>query len=238
MSQTLSRDLRSRVIAVGGGMSRNAAVRRFGVGISTAIRRVREWRTTGAATAEPRGGALRSHRIEAFREVLPSAIKAQPDLDPTRLVFIEETGASTKMATSLRGRAKRGERCRSPVPRGHRMTTTFTGALRLSGMTAPMVLDRPMNEDAFEAYIEQVLVPTLQPGEIVIMNPTRQTSTRSRTRSRSSRRCCATKRLGRSMISGMPFATHCQISPRANAQTNSRPLGIGRNDRNLPSCAA
>ena len=50
------------------------------------------------------------------------------------------------------------------------MTTTFTGALRLSGMTAPMVLDGPMNGDAFEAYVEQVLVPTLQPGEIVIMD--------------------------------------------------------------------
>ena len=50
------------------------------------------------------------------------------------------------------------------------MTTTFTGALRLSGMTAPMVLDGPMNGDAFEAYVEQVLIPTLQPGEIVIMD--------------------------------------------------------------------
>ena len=50
------------------------------------------------------------------------------------------------------------------------MTTTFTGALRLSGMTAPMVLDGPMNGDAFETYVEQVLVPTLRPGEIVIMD--------------------------------------------------------------------
>ena len=50
------------------------------------------------------------------------------------------------------------------------MTTTFTGALRLSGMTAPMVLDGPMNGDAFEAYVEQVLVPTLRPGEVVIMD--------------------------------------------------------------------
>ena len=56
------------------------------------------------------------------------------------------------------------------MPHGHWMTTTFTGALRLSGMTAPMVLDGPMNGDAFEAYVEQVLVPTLQPGEIVIMD--------------------------------------------------------------------
>ena len=94
---------------------------------------------------------------------------AQPDLDPERLVFIDETGASTKMAR-LRGRAPKGQRCRAPVPHGHWKTTTFTGALRLSGMTAPMVLDGPMNGAAFLAYVEQVLVPTLRPGDIVIMD--------------------------------------------------------------------
>ena len=94
---------------------------------------------------------------------------AQPDLDPERLVFIDETGASTKMAR-LYGRAAKGERCRAPVPHGHWKTTTFTGALRLSGMTAPMVLDGPMNGTAFLAYVEQVLVPTLSPGDIVIMD--------------------------------------------------------------------
>jgi len=84
-------------------------------------------------------------------------------------VFIDETGASTKMAR-MRGRAKRGERCRAPLPHGHWQTTTFTGALRLSGLTAPMVLDGPMNGAAFLAYVEQVLVPTLRPGDLVIMD--------------------------------------------------------------------
>jgi transposase len=70
----------------------------------------------------------------------------------------------------LRGRAPRGERCRAPVPHGHWKTTTFTGALRLSGMTAPMVLDGPMNRDAFRAYVDQVLVPTLRPGDVVVMD--------------------------------------------------------------------
>jgi len=60
----------------------------------------------------------------------------------------------------IRGRAVRGERCRAAVPHGHWKTTTFTGALRLGGMTASMVLDGPMNRAAFEAYIRQVLVPT------------------------------------------------------------------------------
>ncbi|CAE7467881.1 unnamed protein product, partial [Symbiodinium sp. CCMP2456] len=95
--------------------------------------------------------------------------EAQPDLDPEKLVFIDETGASTKMAR-LYGRAAKGERCRAPVPHGHWKTTTFTGALRLSGMTAPMVLDGPMNGAAFLAYVEQVLVPTLSPGDTVIMD--------------------------------------------------------------------
>jgi transposase len=94
---------------------------------------------------------------------------AQPDLDPERLVFIDETGASTKMAR-LRGRARRGLRCRSPVPHGHWKTTTFTGGLRLSGMTAPMVLDGPMNGAAFHAYVEQVLAPSLTPGDVVVMD--------------------------------------------------------------------
>lgn len=96
-------------------------------------------------------------------------VEGQLDLDPAKLVFIDETGLSTKMAR-LRGRSLCGERCRSAVPHGHWKTTTFTGALRLSGMTAPMVLDGPMNGAAFLAYVEQVLVPTLSAGDTVIMD--------------------------------------------------------------------
>jgi transposase len=93
----------------------------------------------------------------------------QLDLDPAKLVFIDETGLSTKMAR-LRGRAVCGERCRAGVPHGHWKTTTFTGALRLTGMTAPFVYDGAMNGTAFRAYVEQVLVPTLSAGDIVIMD--------------------------------------------------------------------
>ena len=93
----------------------------------------------------------------------------QPDLDPDRLVFIDETGTNTKMAR-LRGRASVGERCRAPIPHGHWKTTTFVGALRLSGMTAPMTLNGAMNGPAFTAYVEQMLVPTLRPGDIVVMD--------------------------------------------------------------------
>ena len=70
----------------------------------------------------------------------------------------------------LRGRAPRGQRCRAPIPHGHWKTTTFTAALRLSGLTAPMVLDGPMTAHAFQAYVEQVLAPTLRSGDIVVMD--------------------------------------------------------------------
>jgi transposase len=95
--------------------------------------------------------------------------EAQPDLDPQRLVFIDETGLSTKLAR-LRGRAPRGQRCRAGVPHGHWKTTTFAGALRLSGMTAPFVYDGAMNGTVFLAYVEQVLLPTLKPGDVVVMD--------------------------------------------------------------------
>jgi transposase len=70
----------------------------------------------------------------------------------------------------LRGRALRGERCRAGVPHGHWKTTTFTGALRLTGMTAPFVYDGAMNGVVFLAYVEQVLAPTLAPGDVVVMD--------------------------------------------------------------------
>lgn len=114
-----------------------------------------------------------AHASEQQRDDVRTAREAwfegQLDLDPRRLVFIDETGASTKMAR-LRGRAPRGERCRAAVPHGHWKTSTFTAGLRLDGMVAPMVLDGAMNGDAFRAYVEQVLVPELRPDDIVIMD--------------------------------------------------------------------
>ena len=85
------------------------------------------------------------------------------------LVFIDETGASTKM-TRLYGRAPRGRRLLAKTPFGHWKTTTFVAALRRGGLGAPMVLDGPMTGQAFLAYVEQVLIPTLKPDEIVAMD--------------------------------------------------------------------
>jgi transposase len=93
----------------------------------------------------------------------------QPDLDPTRLIFIDETGLNTKMARQ-RGRCRKGVRLFASIPHGHWRTTTFVAGLRLSGLGAPMLLDGAMNGDAFLAYVEHVLVPELQPGDIVIMD--------------------------------------------------------------------
>jgi transposase len=93
----------------------------------------------------------------------------QRDLDPERLVFIDETWASTNMARR-RGRAPRGQRLRMSVPYGHWKTTTFIAGLRCSGMVAPFVIDGPVNREVFELYVERILVPELQPGDIVIMD--------------------------------------------------------------------
>jgi transposase len=70
----------------------------------------------------------------------------------------------------LRGRAPKGERLRAGIPQGHWKTTTFVAGLRPTGMVAPMVLDGPMNRLAFLAYVRQVLVPELEPGDVVIMD--------------------------------------------------------------------
>lgn len=94
-------------------------------------------------------------------------IDSQPTLDVTKLVFLDETGASTNM-TRTRGRAPQGERCVASVPHGHWKTTTFIAGLRDHDITAPMVLDGPMDGEAFLVYVRTFLCPTLHPGDIVI----------------------------------------------------------------------
>jgi transposase len=93
----------------------------------------------------------------------------QAHLHPHRLVFIDETGANTKM-TRRYGRTFRGHRLVAKVPHGHWKTTTFVGALRVTGITAPLVVDGPMNGELFLAYVRQQLAPTLRPGDTVIMD--------------------------------------------------------------------
>jgi transposase len=95
--------------------------------------------------------------------------KYQGRLDPKRLVFIDETWAKTNM-TRRHGRAPRGARLVAKVPHGHWRTLTFLAALRCDRLDAPCVIDGPINGESFLAYVEQLLVPTLKPGDIVIMD--------------------------------------------------------------------
>src|SRR6185312_439881 len=92
-----------------------------------------------------------------------------PTLDPEKLVFVDETGASTKMVRA-RGRAPKGQRLVGREPWGHWKTTTFTAGLRRGGLVAPYVLDGPMNGEAFLVYVEKILAPELKPGDIVVMD--------------------------------------------------------------------
>jgi transposase len=91
----------------------------------------------------------------------------QTQWTPTRLVFLDETGAATNM-TRRYGRAPRGQRCVASVPHGHHKTTTFIAGLRHDRVTAPLVIDGPMDGRTFLAYVKDFLCPTLQAGDWVI----------------------------------------------------------------------
>ena len=90
-------------------------------------------------------------------------------LERHRLVFVDETSTSTKM-TRLRGRCAKGQRLKAKAPFGHWKTQTFVAGLRCHGLTAPFVVDRPMNRRIFETYVETQLAPTLQKGDVVILD--------------------------------------------------------------------
>jgi transposase len=95
--------------------------------------------------------------------------ESQVAFDPERLIFIDESGLSTKMAR-LRGWAAEGERCQAAIPHGHWKTITFVGGFTLSGFIAPLLLDGPMNGECFRAWVEQMLVPMLERDDIVVMD--------------------------------------------------------------------
>lgn len=113
------------------------------------------------------------HAAEQDRPDVKAAREAwrenQASLDPARLVFIDETATATNM-TRLRGRSAEGQRLIGKSPHGHRKTTTFVAGLRNDRITAPLVIDGAMTGDLFVQYVEQFLVPTLTPNDIVIMD--------------------------------------------------------------------
>ena len=143
-----------------------------------------------AAPARHRGGGDLHHqplaqtsRPDAQKKSLRAAEQDRPDvarerrhwrvwqrfMDPARFVFLDETGTSTNMVRRY-GRCPRGERLVDATPWGHWKITTFVAGLRASGLIAPMVLDGPMTGDVFRAYVEQVLVPKLSPGDVVVLD--------------------------------------------------------------------
>jgi len=93
----------------------------------------------------------------------------QLGVDPQRLVFLDETWVKTNMFRP-RGRSLKGTRLVCDVPHGHWKTTTFLAALRVTGLTAPLVIDGAINGELFRGWVEQHLVPTLRTGDIVIMD--------------------------------------------------------------------
>jgi len=93
----------------------------------------------------------------------------QGEFELERLVFIDEAGAKTNM-TRLRGRAQGGQRCVDEAPHGHWETTTMISSIRIDGSTACMVVDGATSSDVFREYVRHVLVPTLKPGDIVILD--------------------------------------------------------------------
>jgi len=95
--------------------------------------------------------------------------KAQEVMNLEKLVFIDESGAKTNM-TRLYGRAKAGQRVVDNVPAGHWCTTTMISSVRLDGSTACMVVDGATNTEVFKAYVKHILLPTLKPGDIVVLD--------------------------------------------------------------------
>ncbi|MGB5214522.1 MAG: IS630 family transposase [Anderseniella sp.] len=147
-------ELRAALIETGLTVSRTALHRFF-------VRHgITPQKKTGHAIEQDRPDVLRQRR---------AWFDGQLDLEPERLVFIDETWTATNMTRS-HGRCRRGERLRMGFPHGHRKTTTLVAGLRTTGMVAPMVLDGPINGDWFEAYVRQILVPELRRGDIVIMD--------------------------------------------------------------------
>ena len=138
----------------------------------------RAFRVRGSLAPKPSGELLpRQARasehdrpdVKQAREQWTSARQPVMRLEPHRLVFLDETGTTTKM-TRLRGRSPKGRRLLSKAPFGHWKTQTFIAGLRCDALTAPFVIDAPMDRRIFETYVETQLAPTLKPGDVVVLD--------------------------------------------------------------------
>jgi transposase len=107
--------------------------------------------------------------VRQAREAWKAERQPRMRTEPHRLVFLDETGTNTKM-TRARGRCAKGGRLRSKAPFGHWKTQTFVAGLRCGALTAPWVIDAPMDRAIFETYVRTQLAPTLEKGDIVILD--------------------------------------------------------------------
>lgn len=121
-------------------------------------------------------GSLIKKTVHASEQARPDVAlarwlwrRALPELEASKLIFVDETWFRTDM-TPLRGWAMRGERLMAHAPGGHWKTTTLVAGLTTDGLIAPVVLDGPMNGEAFIAWVEQFLAPALEPGALVVMD--------------------------------------------------------------------
>lgn len=131
------------------------------------------WPCSGRSTGWDTGIKKTLHADEQEREdvrlLREQWVRELPSLDPEKLVFIDESGAKTNM-TRLRGRALHGSRLFAFAPHGHWCTTTMISAIRLNGKTAAMEVEGPSDGPVFREYVRAVLVPSLFPGDIVVMD--------------------------------------------------------------------
>ncbi|HYL93990.1 MAG TPA: IS630 family transposase [Alphaproteobacteria bacterium] len=124
--------------------------------------------TDGAAT-EKKSLHAAEQDTEASRHQRHCWRQQTSQIDPARLIFLDESGVTTEM-TRRYGRAPRGERVGEGTPAGHWRTLTVLGAMRLSGWVATMTIEAATDGEIFLAYLEQVLVPQLQAGDVVVMD--------------------------------------------------------------------
>lgn len=104
--------------------------------------------------------------MQAQRAEFRIAVQA---LDPARLIFLDEAGATTAL-TRTHGRAPRGRRVVDAVPQGHWQVTTMTAAIGLAGLPAGVIFEGATDAEAFATFVEQALVPALRPGQVVVLD--------------------------------------------------------------------
>ncbi len=172
MPHPLSNDLRERVVAfVEAGNSRNEAARHFDTSVSFAVNLMALLRETGSVEPRPVGGK-RHGKLDPAEAFLLAFVARAPDVSMPELAaaLLAEKGLKATPQSLSRWLIKKGCWLNSKAPFGHWGTQTFVAGLRCDGLIAPWVVDAPMNRAIFDTYVETQLVPTLRPGDVVIMD--------------------------------------------------------------------